>query len=57
MVSTLLKVAEVAEQLDVSPLTVYHLIHRGEIKALRVGRLLKIQKMDLESFKNRNSTS
>ena len=57
MVSTLLKVADVAEQLDVSPQTIYKLIYTGELKALRVGRLLKVQKMELESFKNRNSTS
>jgi excisionase family DNA binding protein len=57
MVSTLLKVVDVAEQLDVSPQTVYKLIYTGELKALRVGRLFKVQKLELEAFKTRNSTS
>lgn len=38
----LLTVAEVAAQMRVSKMTVYRLIHNGELSALRVGRSLRV---------------
>ncbi len=37
-----LKVAEVAAKLRVDPRTVYRMIDRGELPAIRVGRLIRI---------------
>ena len=57
MVCTTLSVKEVAESLGVSLLTGYHIIHRGDIAAIRVGRQLKISKAEFEAYKKRNSTA
>ncbi|MFT8321334.1 MAG: helix-turn-helix transcriptional regulator [Bacillus sp. (in: firmicutes)] len=43
---------EIADILKVSKLTVYDLIKKGEIKAFRVGRQMRIDAVDLENFKN-----
>jgi excisionase family DNA binding protein len=37
-----LTVAEVAEELRVSGMTVYRLIHSGELRAVRVGRSFRV---------------
>lgn len=42
---------EIAEILKVSKLTVYDLIKKGELKAFRVGRQMRIDAADLEAFK------
>ena len=39
---TYLTVAEVAEQLRVSKMTVYRLVHSGELEAVRVGRSFRV---------------
>lgn len=38
----MLAVYEVARTLDVSPGTVYRLVHRGEIGAVKLGNLIRI---------------
>jgi excisionase family DNA binding protein len=46
----LLTVAEVADVLRVSNMTVYRLIKGGEIPALRVGKNYRIRQHDLEAY-------
>ena len=46
----LLTVAEVAEVLRVSNMTVYRLIKAGELPALRVGKNYRIREDELEAF-------
>jgi excisionase family DNA binding protein len=45
-----LTVAEVADLLRVSSMTVYRLIEAGDLRALRVGKSFRINEEDLESF-------
>jgi excisionase family DNA binding protein len=47
---TLLTAAEVAEQLRVSTMTVYRLIRRGELPAVRVGRNYRVRAADLDTY-------
>ena len=47
---SLLTVAEVAEVLRVSNMTVYRLIKSGELAALRVGKNYRIRESELEAF-------
>lgn len=46
----LLTVAEVAETLRVSTMTVYRLVRSGEIAAVRVGRNYRIRRGDLDAY-------
>ena len=46
----LLTVAEVAQVLRVSNMTVYRLIKAGELPALRVGKNYRIREGDLEAY-------
>lgn len=46
----MLKVSEVAHKLGVSPMTVYRLVHSGELRGLRVGRRYRIKEEDFEEF-------
>lgn len=46
----LLTVAEVAETLRVSNMTVYRLIKAGQLPALRVGKNYRIRETDLTRF-------
>ena len=46
----LLTVAEVAEVLRVSNMTVYRLIKAGDLPALRVGKNYRIREADLTTF-------
>jgi excisionase family DNA binding protein len=43
-------VAEVAEQLRVSNMTVYRLVQAGAIPALRVGRSYRIREDDVDRY-------
>ncbi len=45
-----LTVAEVADLLRVSAMTVYRLIEAGELRALRVGKAFRINEDDLDEF-------
>lgn len=46
----LLTVAEVADLLRVSNMTVYRLIKAGDIPAIRVGKNYRIRQADLDSY-------
>ncbi len=46
----LLTVAEVAELLRVSTMTVYRLIRTGELPAVRVGRNYRVRRADLDLY-------
>ena len=45
-----LTVAEVAEQLRVSTMTVYRLIHSGDLAAARIGKSYRLRPADLDAF-------
>lgn len=47
---TLLTAVEVADQLRVSTMTIYRLIRRGELPAVRVGRNYRVRADDLEAY-------
>lgn len=46
----LLTAAEVADELRVSTMTVYRLVRRGELPAVRVGRNYRIRRRDLLAY-------
>lgn len=48
---TYLTVLEVATQLRVSKMTVYRLIHTGELPASQFGKTMRVAKADLAAFK------
>ena len=52
----LLTVAEVADELRVSTMTVYRLIQRNELPALRIGRSYRIDREDLDDYLSGRST-
>ncbi len=45
---------EVAEKLKASRRTVYRWIEKGELKAFKAGKLVRIAREDLESFLGRS---
>ena len=45
-----LTVAEVAEQMRVSKMTVYRLIHSGELPAVRFGRSFRVPEVAVEEY-------
>jgi len=45
-----LTVAEVAEQMRVSNMTVYRILHSGELPAIRVGRSFRVPAESLEKY-------
>ena len=49
-ISRLLTVAEVASVMRVSRMTVYRLIRRGQLKAIRVGRNYRVREEDLNEY-------
>lgn len=50
MSDRLLTAGEVADQLRVSTMTVYRLIRRGELPAVRVGRNYRVRDTDLAAY-------
>jgi excisionase family DNA binding protein len=46
----LLTAHEVADQLRVSTMTIYRLIRRGELPAVRVGRNYRVRESELEAY-------
>jgi excisionase family DNA binding protein len=46
----LLRVAEVAETLSVSPMTIYRMIKAGELPAIRIGRSYRIEQRTVDAF-------
>ena len=53
----LLTVAEVATLMRVSRMTVYRLIRRGQLKAIRVGRNYRVREQDLTAYLEAGSTA
>lgn len=49
----LYSVREVAERLGVHPETIRRLIHEGRMDAVRVGRVLRVARADVEAFIDR----
>lgn len=49
-VGPVLTVAEVAQALRVSTMTVYRLVNAGDLPALRVGKNIRIRERDLDAF-------
>ncbi|BAC17241.1 hypothetical protein [Corynebacterium efficiens YS-314] len=47
---TFLTVAEVAEIMRVSKMTVYRLVHSGELPAVRVGRSFRVQEKAVNDY-------
>ncbi|WP_293782154.1 helix-turn-helix domain-containing protein [uncultured Aeromicrobium sp.] len=45
-----LTVAEVAERMRVSKMTVYRLVHSGELEAIRVGRSFRVSEQALSDY-------
>jgi len=45
-----LTVAAVAAQMRVSKMTVYRLVHSGELEAVRVGRSFRVSEQAVEEF-------
>ncbi len=52
--STFLTVAEVAARMRVSKMTVYRLLHDGELPAVRVGRSFRVTEADLHEYLRRS---
>ncbi len=48
--STFLTVAEVAGRMRVSKMTVYRLVHGGELPAVRVGRSFRVLEEDVDEY-------
>ncbi|MCS4489725.1 helix-turn-helix domain-containing protein [Corynebacterium sp. ES2794-CONJ1] len=49
---TFLTVAEVAEIMRVSKMTVYRLVHSGELPAVRVGRSFRVHEKAVNEYLN-----
>ena len=47
-----LTVAEVAEMMRVSKMTVYRLVHSGELPAVRVGRSFRVHESAISAYLN-----
>ncbi len=48
--SRFLTIAEVAAMMRVSKMTVYRLVHGGELPALRVGRSFRVLEEDVDEY-------
>ena len=53
---TLLTLKEVARYLHVVPLTVHRMIDRGDLPAVKVGRVWRIRKQDLQAYLDRSTS-
>ncbi|MFT4299255.1 MAG: helix-turn-helix domain-containing protein [Aeromicrobium sp.] len=49
-----LTIAEVAEQMRVSKMTVYRLVHGGQLNAVRVGRSFRVPQNAVDDFIERS---
>ncbi|MFT4189694.1 MAG: helix-turn-helix domain-containing protein [Aeromicrobium sp.] len=49
-----LTIAEVAAQMRVSKMTVYRLVHSGDLEAVRVGRSFRVTQQAVDAFINRS---
>ena len=53
---TLLTTGEVARYLHVVPITVYRMIDRGDLPAIKVGSRWRIRRQDLEDYLSRSTS-
>ncbi len=53
----LLSVRDVAKYLNVVPMTVYRLIDRGELVAVKVGRVWRVSWDELRTYLDRNRSA
>ena len=51
----MLTVAEAAAEVRVSKMTVYRMIHAGELRAIRVGRSFRVRREDWDDYLRRES--
>ncbi len=49
-----LTIAEVASMMRVSKMTVYRLVHNGELPAVRVGRSFRVTEKDVNDYLERS---
>lgn len=54
MTSQWLGTPQVAEELGLTPRTVYGLVNRGELAAHRFGRVIRVRREDLDDFLRRS---
>lgn len=54
MTSLWLGTPQVAEELGLTPRTVYGLVNRGELMAHRFGRVIRVRRSDLDDFLERS---
>ncbi|GAA4684271.1 helix-turn-helix domain-containing protein [Nocardioides nanhaiensis] len=52
--ATFLTIAEVAAMMRVSKMTVYRLVHNGDLPALRVGRSFRVREKDVDVYLQRS---
>ncbi len=52
--STFLTIAEVASMMRVSKMTVYRLVHGGQLPAVRVGRSFRVREEDAHEYLRRS---
>jgi excisionase family DNA binding protein len=52
--ATFLTVAEVAATMRVSKMTVYRLVHAGDLPAVRVGRSFRVQQSAVDEYLRRS---
>ena len=52
--ATFLTIAEVAAMMRVSKMTVYRLVHNGDLPALRVGRSFRVREKDVDIYLQRS---
>jgi len=50
-----IKVSEIAQELRLSPMTVYRLLKSGEIPSVRIGRSFRVQRAAFEAYLERNA--
>lgn len=53
----LLRAEEVAELVDVHPATVYRWVRQGLLRAMRIGRVVRIRRCDVSEFVRSNLSS
>ena len=52
----MLTIREVAAYLHIVPLTVYRAIDRGDLRAVKVGRVWRIRQQDLQAYLDRSTS-
>lgn len=52
--ASFLTIAEVASMMRVSKMTVYRLVHNGDLPALRVGRSFRVREKDVDVYLQRS---